>query len=156
MSADSTQDKLSLQSFLPYRCTRLAQSMSVALSRIYTSEFGLSVADWRIIVTLAEHGELTARTLTERTTMDKVRVSRALASLEQRSLVRRRPCEQDSRAALVALTEAGLALYRELAPQALAWEADLSSAFSAGERDTFLNLLDKLETQLAQLGKTAP
>ena len=60
---------LRLQDFLPYRCTSLAQRISLSLSRIYTDRFGISIADWRILVTLAEHGEITARELTTLTSL---------------------------------------------------------------------------------------
>ena len=143
---------LSLQKFLPYRCTSLAQRISLSLSRIYTDRFAISIADWRILVTLAERGEITARELTALTSMDKVRVSRALASLEERGLVKRRPCERDSRAAQVKLTASGRALYRRVVPEALAWEAGLVSALTAKERSTFYSLIDKLETRLDELG----
>jgi len=146
---------LRLQDFLPYRCTSLAQRISLSLSRIYTDRFGISIADWRILVTLAEHGELTARVLTELTSMDKVRVSRALASMEERKLVARRPCPDDSRASLVKLTSAGRALYRRVVPDALAWEASLVSALSPREQSTFYALVDKLESRLDSMGDDA-
>jgi len=146
---------LRLQDFLPYRCTSLAQRISLSLSRIYTERFGISVADWRILVTLAEHGELTARDLTERTSMDKVRVSRALASMEERSLVLRRPCPQDSRASQVRLTAAGKSLYRRVVPEALAWEQGLVSALTPREQSSLYALIDKLESRLEQMSDEA-
>ena len=52
---------LRLQSFLPYRCANLAERISVALSRIYVDQFGVSIAEWRILATLAEHDQLRAQ-----------------------------------------------------------------------------------------------
>ncbi|MDO8860618.1 MarR family transcriptional regulator [Haliea sp. E1-2-M8] len=143
------QPALSLTRFLPYRCNTLARKISVSLSRIYTERFGISIAEWRVLVTLAEYGELQAKQIGELTSMDKVRVSRAVAGLQGCSLLQRRPCARDSRAALLSLSAAGADLYRRIEPEALAWEQSLLAPLAPAERDTLFALIDKLELQLA-------
>lgn len=143
------QPALSLTRFLPYRCNTLARKISVSLSRIYTERFGISIAEWRVLVTLAEYGELLAKQIGELTSMDKVQVSRAVAGLQGRGLLQRRPCERDSRAALLCLSTAGAKLYRRIEPEALAWEQSLLAPLEPAERDTLFALIDKLELQLA-------
>jgi len=83
-------DTLTLQHFLPYRCNRLAEQISVSLSRIYVDQFGISVAEWRVLVTLAQEGELRAKNIGQLTNMDKVRVSRAVSALNNKKLLKRR------------------------------------------------------------------
>jgi DNA-binding MarR family transcriptional regulator len=144
-------DKLSLRRFLPYRCNSLAQKISVSLSRIYVQRFGITVPEWRTLVTLAEYGELQSKQVAAYTSMDKVRVSRAVAALADKGLLRRRPCDRDSRAALLDLTEAGQALYRRIVPEALAWESQLLAPLSEPEREALFGLLDKLDLRLAEL-----
>lgn len=143
------QHALSLTRFLPYRCTALARKISVSLSRIYTERFGISVPEWRVLVTLAEYEELQAKQIGELTSMDKVQVSRAVAGLQGRGLLQRRRCERDSRAALLRLSAAGADLYQHIEPEVLAWEQSLLAPLAPAERTTLFALIDKLELQLA-------
>lgn len=145
------QHTLSLTRFLPYRCNTLARKISLSLSRIYTERFGISIAEWRVLVTLAEYGELQAKHIGELTSMDKVQVSRAVAAMQGRGLLQRRPCERDSRAALLCLSADGADLYRRIEPEALAWEQSLLAPLAPAERDTLFALIDKLEVQLTAM-----
>ncbi|MBN7795049.1 MarR family winged helix-turn-helix transcriptional regulator [Parahaliea mediterranea] len=144
-------DRLSLRQFLPYRCNSLAQRISVSLSRIYVQRFGITVPEWRALVTLAEYGELQSKQIAAQTDMDKVRVSRAVATMTDKGLISRRPCDRDSRAAYLKLTDEGLALYRRIVPEALAWEEQLLAPLSPAERESLFGLLDKLDGRLSEL-----
>lgn len=147
------REDLSLQAFLPYRCTNVAERISMSLSRIYVQEFGVSIPEWRTLATLAEYGELQAKQVGERTNMDKVRVSRAVTALLERKLLLRRPCREDNRASLLSLSARGRRLYQRIVPQALAWEQSLLQPLSAGERRALFSLLDKLDGRLLQMGE---
>jgi DNA-binding MarR family transcriptional regulator len=138
-------DALTLQQFLPYRFANLAEKISVSLSRIYVDSFGISVAEWRIVATLGEFGELQAKQVARHSNMDKVRVSRAVASLATKDLVERRPCPEDSRGSLLRLSTAGRQLYLQLVPQALRWEQALLAPLSKEEQRLLSDLLDRLE-----------
>ena len=144
-------ETLSLRQFLPYRCNNLAEQISVALSRIYVDKFGITIAGWRILVTLAEYGELGAKDVARLTSMDKVRVSRTVANLMEKNLLARRVSETDSRVTLLSLSPAGSSLYQRIAPEALAWEQQLLAPLSKSEQQSLLRILDKLEGRLSQL-----
>jgi len=145
-------DYLTLQQFLPYRFANLAEKISVSLSRIYVDRFGINVPEWRILATLGEFGELQAKQVARHSNMDKVRVSRAVASLTTKDLVERRPCPGDSRGSLLRLSGAGRKLYVQLVPQALAWEQALVEPLSEQERELLSGLLDRLEAGLDAKG----
>ncbi len=146
---------LRLQSFLPYRCANLAERVSVALSRIYVDQFGVSIAEWRILATLAEHDQLRAQQIGVLTNMDKVRVSRAVSSLQDKKLLLKTPCEQDSRAMDLRLSPGGKRLYKRIVPRALAWEKSLAEPLSSAEMATLFQLLDKLDARVEQLEQSA-
>ncbi len=148
-------DTLSLKQFLPYRCNSLAEQISVSLSRIYVDKFGITVAGWRILVTLAEYGELQAKEVARLTNMDKVRVSRAVATMLDNKLLERRVCDSDSRVTILCLNAAGKALYQRIAPEALAWEAELVAPLSKSEQRSLVQILDKLEGRLEQMAGEA-
>ncbi|HEY7775834.1 MAG TPA: MarR family transcriptional regulator [Kineobactrum sp.] len=147
---------LSLARFLPYRCNSLAQKISISLSRIYVDRFGITVPEWRVLVTLAEYGELQSRRIGELTNMDKVRVSRAVSGLCERGLLQRRPCDRDSRVSYLRLGDAGITLYQRIEPEVLAWEAELLQPLSATERESLFALIDKLDLRLAGMPAVEP
>ena len=146
-------DPLSLKQFLPYRCNNLAEQISVSLSRIYVEKFGINIAGWRILVTLAEFGELQAKEVARLTNMDKVRVSRAVSALLERGIVERRVCGKDSRSAILSLNTAGRRLYQRIAPEALAWERELVAPLSKSEQASLGRILGKLESRLTEMSE---
>ena len=148
-------ETLSLKQFLPYRCNNLAEQISVSLSRIYVDKFGITIPGWRILVTLAEYGELQAKEVARLTSMDKVRVSRAVAILLEKDLLDRRVCGNDSRATILSLSAAGNSLYQRIAPEALAWERKLVEPLSKSEQQSLLRILDKLEGRISELAEGA-
>jgi DNA-binding MarR family transcriptional regulator len=148
----SSRSDLRLDSFLPYRLSNLAERISAGMSSIYSVEFGLSIAQWRVIANLAEHGSLNARQIVELTTMEKSKVSRAVNGLSARQLVSQRRATKDSRVKDLTLTHSGEALYSAIVPRVLAWERGLLEGLSSGEYRDLLHSLDKLSERLKVSG----
>ena len=142
-------DVLALERFLPYRLSVTTNRVSGALARLYQDRFDLSVPEWRVMATLGRFPGLTAGEVAERTAMDKVAVSRAVARLEAAGRLARTPDAADRRRAALTLSEAGTAVYRRIVPLARAYEAGLWQALPAAERDV-------LETALARVEAAAP
>src|SRR6202000_2150790 len=84
--------------------------------------------------------------------MDKVQVSRAVASLKRRDRVARTGDTKDGRVTRLSLTPKGRAIYDEILPLALRREKPLLSALSPAERQSFDRLLTKLARQAKLLG----
>ncbi|MET0746335.1 MAG: MarR family transcriptional regulator [Microvirga sp.] len=133
-----------LEEFLPYRLNVLAGLTSNALAQIYAEQFGLTIPAWRIVVTLGQYGFRTARDIAAHGVMHKSTISRAVAALEKRGLVARRPNADDRREELLALTQEGRAIYEALAPEALAFEGRLVSVLTPEEQATFTALVERL------------
>jgi len=146
-----TGGRLRLSAYLPYRLSVASNKASSLIARAYQTRFGLSVWEWRLIAVLGAGEALTAQALCEATAMDKVTVSRAIRSLDERGLVTRRRDAADRRASHVSLTTDGRAIYTEVAPLALAYETALLEGFSEEERAAFMALLDRLERRLDAL-----
>ena len=80
--------------------------------------------------------------------MDKVAISRAVASLTESGRVTRETHSDDRRRAVLRLTPAGQAIHDEVAPLALAYEQRLLDGLSADERlalDSLLGRVAELE-----------
>jgi DNA-binding MarR family transcriptional regulator len=136
---------LELERFLPYRLSVLTNRISTAIARVYVRRFALTVPEWRVMAVLGRFGAMSANAVCERTAMDKVRVSRAVARLAGAGRLDRRIDTADRRRALLALTPAGRAVYDEIGPLALAVEARLLAQLSPADRADLARLLPKLE-----------
>lgn len=137
---------LDLDRFLPYRLSVLSNTVSQAIAELYGDRFDLTVTQWRVIAVLGRHPDLSAVEVAERTRMDKVAISRAVAELIAAGRLNRSTDRSDRRRSVLNLSAAGRAVYDEIAPLALACEARLQSVLTAAERETLEHILDKLTT----------
>ena len=151
ISPDSTS--LILNQYLPYQLANLARRVSDACNREYGLLYGISVAEWRILAHLGQHAEVHSRGLGEITFLDKSRVSRALKLLQDKGYMARRPDPADNRASFLCLTETGIALYQQIVPLALHWEAQFLSALDVSEYRDLLRIVNKLESQLDNMAR---
>lgn len=136
---------LELERFLPYRLSVLSNRISQDIARLYGERFGLGITQWRILAVLGRYPDLSATEVAERTAMDKVAVSRAVASLLEARLLRRCAHGADRRRSVLELSVRGYKVYDEIAPLALAYETRLLAGLDAAERATLLALLGKLD-----------
>jgi DNA-binding MarR family transcriptional regulator len=144
--------RLDLDRFVPYRLSVLTNRVSSAIARHYSERFDLSIPEWRVMAVLGQTLGLSAREVAERTAMDKVQVSRAVASLMRARRVARCGDAKDGRVTRLSLTRQGKAIYDEIVPLALHLEDLFLSALSAEERRTFDHLMSKLSRQARLLG----
>jgi DNA-binding MarR family transcriptional regulator len=141
---DAALRTLELDRFLPYRLSVLANTMSVAIATAYAERFGLSIPEWRVMAVLAQEPGLSAAQVAARTAMDKVAVSRAVASLSRTRRVERTLEQSDRRRSRLHLTPKGVAVYREVVPFALAYEDAVLRGLPARARQKLDVLLDDL------------
>ena len=135
---------LQLERFLPYRLSILSNTISQAIADDYQRRYDLSVTEWRVMAVLARFEGLSAREVAERTAMDKVAVSRALARLVEAGRVNRDTHDGDKRRSVLSLTEAGWAMHDEVAPMARAREREVLAKLDAEEQRWLTRILDRL------------
>ena len=135
---------LELEHFLPYRLSILSNRISQTISGLYGQRFGLAVTEWRIMAILGRYPDLSAGEVAERTAMDKVAVSRALARLLERGLVQRDTHGADRRRSVLELSPVGYTVYDEVAPMALECERQLLVNLDEADRAQLDILLAKL------------
>jgi DNA-binding MarR family transcriptional regulator len=136
---------LQLENFLPYRLSILSNTVSQAIAGDYQQRFALSVTEWRVMAVLARFDRLSAREVAERTAMDKVAVSRALARLVAAGRVDRTVHDDDKRRSVLRLSASGWLIHDEVAPMARIRERDLLRKLTADERASLTHILDKLQ-----------
>lgn len=140
--------ELDLEHFLPYRLSVLSNRVSQAIARIYAQRFSLTVTEWRLMAVLGRFPGLTAAELVERSAMDKVAVSRAVARLLESGRISRGNDQHDRRRAPLELSNNGYRVYDEVAPLALAFEASLLGSLSAAEQALLHDLLGRLAARV--------
>lgn len=136
---------LELEHFLPYRLSILSNTVSQGIADDYQRLYDLSMTEWRVMAVLARFEGLSAREVADRTAMDKVAVSRALARLVEAGRVSRHMADNDKRRSVLDLTEAGWAIHDVVAPMARAREQALLDKLSADERTWLVRILDRLQ-----------
>ncbi len=142
---------LVLEQFLPYRLSILSNIVSSRIAKSYAERFSLTVPEWRVMAVLGRFPGLTAGEVTERTAMDKVQVSRAVARLLKTKRVERREVDGDRRALHLFLTAEGKSVYSEIVPLALDYERRLAASLGTSERAQLEKLLAKLMTAAGTL-----
>lgn len=143
--APAAHAQLDLEHFLPYRLSVLSNRVSSAIARVYVERFALGVTEWRVMAVLGRYPDLSANEVAQRTAMDKVAVSRAVARLIEAGRLDREMHDDDRRRSVLRLSEAGQLIYDEVAPLALGFERRLLDGMDAAERELLFRLLDRLD-----------
>lgn len=145
-----------LSAFLPYRLAVLAERVSRRLSVDYERMHKLTMAEWRVLVHLMRCAEVSVREIHDCVNLDKPRVSRAVARLEQAGLVRKGQGETDGRLVAVSLTGKGRSVLADILPTAQAVEDHLISSLSDAEYESLCAIMEKLHTTLDQDPRAKP
>jgi DNA-binding MarR family transcriptional regulator len=141
-----------LDAFLPYRLSIASNLVSRLFARRYAEEFGLTIAEWRVLAVVGADGVATASAVRARTGMDKAKVSRAVAALLDRRLLRRAVQRADRRLDPLALTPGGRAVFEAIVPRARALEAELAAGLPARQRAALDAALHHIAARAAALG----
>jgi DNA-binding MarR family transcriptional regulator len=136
--------KLALEAFLPYRMTRIGSEVSAQFRSIYGPEHDLTIPEWRVLATLGQFGEVSAKVIGRHSGMHKTKVSRAVSTLDGRRWLRRTQNGTDRREEILTLTPAGRRAYEAIVPKALAFEKRILSELGT-DAATFLAAVGRLE-----------
>jgi DNA-binding MarR family transcriptional regulator len=145
---------LDLQNYLPYLLNRCA----IRIVDSFTDElqaFGVSLPMWRCLAVLHHEGAMRLSDLAQLTSIEISTLSRTVAALHRRGLVRRDRSDSDARAVCVDLSTEGRALTERIIPLALHCEAAALAGFTAEDGDRLRCLLRQLFTNLGAPARTA-
>jgi DNA-binding MarR family transcriptional regulator len=131
---------------------KLQAELRTRMARELQRTSKLSLSDYEVLVLLSESpdGRMRAFEIGAQIGWEKSRLSHHLTRMEQRGMVERQPCENDSRYADIVLTEAGRAAIVAAAPLHVAQvRAIFFDALTPEQVDDFgtisKNVLDYLE-----------
>jgi DNA-binding MarR family transcriptional regulator len=132
-----------LSAFLPYQLAVAASRVSRGFAEIYRAEFGLTIAEWRVLAHLAQSGAVSVREICARVEMDKPKISRAAARLETAGLIEKHENSSDRRLVVISMTDAGRDLMARILPIAEAYQARVLAHLGA-EAAPFRTALEAL------------
>ena len=133
-----------LEEFLPYRLSVAANRVSRMFAHRYSQAFGLTIPEWRVLAVVGRLGTISPSAVGEMTAMDKVKVSRAAASLVTRGLLKQAQDPNDGRGRLLSLTRKGVGVHNGVVPLAKELEDTLAAGLNKQEWAVLTKALVKL------------
>jgi len=104
-----------IESYVPYLVNRAATAM-LNYSALEFEKIGLTVPQWRIMLTLWHHRECRFGELAKLTSIEPPTLSRLLNAMTTARLVKRQRIKTDTRSVNVSLTRSGAALFEKTIP----------------------------------------
>lgn len=141
---------MNLQSYFPYSLASTAETFSRKLVDVYGRTYGLSREEWRLLLLLADAQELTSLELTQRTTLDKVQVSRAAQKLEDKGLINRSVPASDRRLRVYTCSHKGQSLFSEVFPKVEAQAEAILENMTKEKRECLNEGLEALAHAIAK------
>ncbi len=138
-----------VENWLPYEFSVVANRVSSTLARMYKERFKLSVVGWRVLCILNNESPLSAKQVAERTVMNAVNVSRAVAHLDTLGMVKRSTNAQDFRQVMLSPSRKGQAAYRQVLPLAMAIERELLQGMSNSDLRILRGVMGRLSRTAA-------
>ncbi|MBO6755895.1 MAG: MarR family transcriptional regulator [Roseibium sp.] len=145
----SSQD-FDLQSFFPYLVRVFYSDVTAALAEIYTRDHGLTPSEWRTMAILGATGRMPAAEIVDRSSMDKVSVSRSVKKMHARGLLEKADNLEDGRSTLLFLSHAGRQVYEDIVPKVLAAEARMLKGIDDRDFEVFLSVMRAVRQNLTR------
>jgi len=145
------EEKFKNEEFLLYLLPSVARKMSRTCESVYAAEFGLKIAEWRLLAQISRFGQISAKEISDRISMDQVSISRAAHSCTTKGLIGEIPDPDDRRSKKFTLTEAGETFMERFLPRACSLAEAMEGGLSETEIRTLKSLLTKLDSHLQTL-----
>ena len=129
----------------------LSNRITRAFESRIEARYGISVAEWRVLLSLFGTSGLTAKEIHEQWAMDKMTVSRAVRRLEEDGWVKRHRHPEDGRSFVLVATPRGVRLVKKILPTADARYREVLSCLTGRERKALERTLVKLLRHTATL-----
>ena len=115
------------------------------------TKFGITISEWRVLMTLTSEKGVSAAEITNRWAMEKMMVNRAIQRLVDNGCITRERDPNDRRRYRLALTTKGRKLYGKIAPTTNKRYNELMSAIDSDETDALVRALQKIIQRAEQL-----
>lgn len=135
-----------------WRLNYIANLYAVPFYLALEQRIGVSRPEYVILFCAAHHPGVTAQEIVVATGRPKNSISVAVAKLERKQLISRRPSKSDSRRMEVRITAAGMAIYRKVVPLLEDREKRMVAVLTVPERRQLDALLMKIAKKVPDWG----
>jgi len=142
-----------LEHAVPYKLYKLAIRGSNAKSAYIKRQVGLSIDEWKVLLLIGTFSPLSTKEVAERSTLDKVRISRTTDRLVRKGLVTANRDKSDRRKVELKLTRLGKVKYRGVIDCLTAWDEAFVRGLDPKSLGVLVKLLHKLDQQIDLLDK---
>jgi MarR family transcriptional regulator, organic hydroperoxide resistance regulator len=141
--------RLDFSDYLPYLINRVGLALVVGFGQDTLSQYGLSIAMWRVLAVLSNHDGQRQIDLAAKTSIDVSTLSRVVGRLVKMGLVSRTRSATNSREVVVQLTAKGVAILARVIPRAIAAEQTAIAGVSARDLAVVRRSLRRMYENLA-------
>jgi DNA-binding MarR family transcriptional regulator len=154
-SADNSRTRGldALEHAVPYKLYKLAIRGSNAKSNYIKRQVGLSIDEWKVLLLIGTFQPLSTKEVAERSTLDKVRISRTTDRLVRKGLVTGHRDARDRRKVELKLTRTGKARYRGVVTCLTDWDNAFVKALDRASLTRLIEVLQTLDGQIDALDK---
>lgn len=141
----TVENPIDLRNTVAFRVLGIAAKLTQGFLQSYTTRFGIGLPEWRTLGMLGQFGPMPSIRVAELADMDRGSISRAVAWLEGKDLVRRTDDPAHKRRQIVVLTAAGRRLHDRIAVVAHNRQQQILALLSPAERSALEGIFKKLE-----------
>lgn len=156
IAARSTAEARELREHIPYLLGAISNLLSIGGSQLYRRAFKLGLTEVRLMWVLAVEPCIPASRAAEIMGMDKAAISRAVATLDRRKLVRIAPDPRDSRQRILELSAEGRRLQDRIMVISRERARRLLSPFSREEIRVLASLLHRMHAHAPSVNAFDP
>ncbi len=134
-----------LKDFITFRVARVNARLNSQATQILSKHAGLSLVQWRMIISIADQGTTTSNQICRSTAMDKGLVSRKLKDLVKDGFVTSETNDADHRQNMLSLTPKGQAVHDKTLPIMRRRQAYLLAQLDEEEARVLASALSKID-----------
>lgn len=139
--------------YVPSLLSVLNNRLSSSASDLYLQSFDVGINEWRIMVVLARHPGMSAKSISELAAIHQTVISRSLREMEKKGFIAFDKGRWERR---IELTPAGEKTYEKVHKIALQREQLLLDGFSATERELLIEFLRRMNSNVPLVDSLKP
>lgn len=136
--------------FLTFRLNILYRLLDRQTKRILANQFGLSIAEWRVLCRLAADSPMTVRKIAAMIYLVKSQISRAAASLIRRGYIVRNADSADGRSTSFSITKEGRKKYEAMLRVSQKRNRELLEQLTPSQRRVLFKAIAQLTDSLCE------
>lgn len=143
---------LDFERYVPTVLSSLVAKLRANANVFFSESYGVSLAEWRVLSFLREHGPASAYDIWTKAHLDKAVVSRESTSLAEKGLVKIAPVKGSARNRNeISLSAAGTALLDRSFDEILRRHDNLTTGLDAKSIETFFRVVQHLERRIPHM-----